>query len=323
LSDPLFVSVVLSFRNEEGNLRELLRRLRAAFDAAGVAHEMVFVNDSSDDGSLDILTREAASDPRIRVLTTSRRWGVYECLFEGLRRTRGDAVVYLDSDLQDPPELIPTMVARWQEGADIVMTVRRRRLGESAFKMWVTRLGYRIIQSVVYEIDFPVNAGDFRLMSRRVVDRLIELPEMTPYFRGLVNWIGFRQVTLEYDRDARTAGEPKFPVLRHFFRDLATLRGPVGTLVRGVTSFSLLPLLLFLPFGVLTMALSVLALIGGLIRVSAGHAGTAWWIVGALGALAGLQLIGFGVMGIYLARVFDEVRGRPRAIIDEARSLNI
>lgn len=317
------VSAVLSFRNEEANLPELLRRLRAAFEASKVEYELVFVNDCSNDRSLQILSEEAARDSRIRVITTSRPWGVYECLFEGLRHARGDAAIYLDSDLQDPPELIPEMVARWRDGADVVMTVRRQRAGESAFKMWLTRQAYRLIRNVVYEIELPVNAGDFKLMSRRVVDRLIELPEMTPYFRGLVSWIGFKQVSIEYDRLPRAAGEPKFPVFRHFFRDLATLRGPVGTLVRGVTSFSLLPLLLFLPFGIATMALSVISLLVGLWRMNAGHSATVWWIVGALGTLAGLQLIGFGVMGIYVARVFDEVRHRPRAIIDRERSLNL
>ena len=231
-------------------------------------------------------------------------------------------MIYLDSDLQDPPEVIPEMVKRWREGADVVMTVRRQRAGESKFKMWLTRIAYRLIRNVVYEIELPVNAGDFRLMSRRVVDHLVELPETTPYFRGLVTWIGFRQVSIEYDRLPRAAGEAKFPVFRHFFRDLATLRGPVGTLVRGVTSFSLLPLLLFLPFGVITMLLSLLALAGGLWKFLAGEPSTVWWIVGSLGALAGLQLIGFGVTGYYIARIFDEVRHRPRAIIDEERCIN-
>ncbi len=318
------VTVVLSFRNEEENIPEHIQRLRAALDAAAVDHELVFVNDCSTDRSLEMLRAESARDPRIRVLTTSRPWGVYECMFEGLDRARGDAAIYLDSDLQDPPELIPEMIAEWRKGADVVLTVRRSRAGEAALKIHLTRLAYRIIRGAVYEIDLPVNAGDFRLMSRRVFRRLVTLPERRPYFRGLVSWIGFKQASVYYDRAPRVAGEAKFPLFRHFFRDLATLRGPVGALVAAVTGFSLLPLLLLLPIGLLTLLCASGALVTGAVLHVSGHAlATAWLTVGFLSLLAGFQLLGLGVAGLYIARIYDEVRHRPRVVIDELRSFNI
>ncbi|HEY4635767.1 MAG TPA: glycosyltransferase family 2 protein, partial [Rhodospirillales bacterium] len=186
------VSVVLSFRNEAEVLPELIRRLDAVLSKDLDDYELVFVNDDSTDGSLEVLIAARADNRRIKIVNMSRRFGQPECLMAGIAHAKGDAVIYMDADLQDPPEVIPDMLAKWRDGAEVVYTVRTRREGENPLKMWLTRLAYRAI-NVSSEIDMPVNAGDFRLLSRVVRDRLLDLAEHDPYARGLVPWIGYRQ----------------------------------------------------------------------------------------------------------------------------------
>jgi dolichol-phosphate mannosyltransferase len=305
--EPL-VSVVLSFRNEESVIPELIARLQQALRGAGVAYELVFVNDASTDGSLALLERFHKEDPAVKVVTMSRRFGVAPCVMAGMQYARGDAVVYMDADLQDPPELIPELIAHWRDGADVVYTVRTSRRGEHGGKLWVTRAAYRAIQRMS-EIDLPEEAGDFKLLSRRVVDQLIALGEHDLYMRGLVTWLGFRQVAVPYERQARAAGQTHFPL----FGSL----GPITTFASGVTSFSHVPLVFFLLLGLLGGALSVLALAG---------LGIAWLFGGAPSAAAGLAAFGtllwstlaagIGVIGLYLARIHREVLGRPRYVVE-------
>jgi len=308
--------VVLSFRNEQEVLPELIARLREVMGSLSLDYELVFVNDASTDGSLPLLMEEAAHDPHIRIVNMSRRFGVSECVLAGMRYARGDAVIYMDADLQDPPEVIPDLIRRWREGAEVVHTVRTARRGESELKLALTRAAYRLIGRVS-DIPLAVEAGDFKLLSRRVVDELLRLPEHGPYLRGLAAWVGFQQATVTYERQERRAGTSHFPVFRNLLRDLCTLHGPAGTLLRGITSFSILPLMAFL-------------LAGGLLSL-AGAAGLVVWvlvwlfaesgpsgvslIVLALVLLSGLQLLGVGTVGLYLGRVYSEVRGRPRYIV--------
>ena len=237
---PPVVSVVLSFRNEAEVLPELLRRLTNVLASLRADYEVIFVNDASVDGSLALLTNAARTDGRLKVMTMSRPFGPAECALAGLAFSRGEAVVLMDADLQDPPELIPTLVARWREGADVVYTVRTVRHGESVLKSWLTRLAYRFLR-VTANIDLPVEAGDFRLLSRRVVHELLKLPERSPYLRGLVAWVGFKQVPVPYERQPRFAGHTHFPVLRSV--------NPWRTLFSGLTSFSTAPLAALLPLG--------------------------------------------------------------------------
>jgi dolichol-phosphate mannosyltransferase len=301
------LSVVLSFRNEREVLPELVRRLRATLDPLPGGYELVFVDDASTDASLAYLRELAATDPRVRVLSTSRRFGVAECLRAGLEHARGEATVYLDTDLQDPPELIPRLVEQWEQGADVVYTVRSARRGEAAWKRWLTRQAYRVIRAAA-DIDLPVEAGDYRLLSRRVVRELLALRESRPYVRGLVSWVGFRQVAVPYTRAPRAAGQGHFPVL--------TSRGPLMTFFTGVTSFSLLPLvgvflggIALLALGAATLGLAAIAHLRG--RAVPG----ALWLGLLFVALAGAQLAGVGIVGLYVARIYDDVRGRPQAII--------
>jgi dolichol-phosphate mannosyltransferase len=304
------LSVVLSFRNEADVIPELISRLAKSLEGAGIDYELIFVNDASTDGSLALLEALRARDPRVKILNMSRRFGVAPCVMAGMQFARGDAVVYMDTDLQDPPELIPTLVARWREGADVVYTVRTSRQGESVWKMRVTRAAYRAIQ-LASDIELPIEAGDFKLLSRRVVDQLIALGEQDLYVRGLVTWMGFRQVAVPYERQPRGAGEAHFPLLRSW--------GPISSFVAGVTSFSHAPLIAFLLLGLAGGALSMLALALLLLAgvVGAAASSIAWLV--AFGVLLWSTLaLGIGVIGLYLARIHREVLGRPRYIVESA-----
>ena len=199
------ISIILSFRNEEEVLPEMIERLDAVFSKLPDDYELIFVDDDSTDGSHDLLAERAAKDSRIKVITMTRRFGVAECMLAGIAHSSGDAVVSMDTDLQDPPEVIPELIAKWRDGSDVGYTVRTRREGEGPLKMWVTRLAYRAINASS-EIDMPVNAGDFRLLSRRACDQLMELREMDPYPRGLIPWLGYRQEPVYYQRAARAGG---------------------------------------------------------------------------------------------------------------------
>lgn len=301
------LSVVLSFRNEQEVLPELVRRLRATLEAIPGGYELVFVDDASTDDSLAYLRELAAADPHVRVLSTSRRFGVAECLRAGLEHARGEAAVYLDTDLQDPPELIPRLVEQWEKGADVVYTVRSARLGEAAWKRWLTRQAYRVIRAAA-DIDLPVEAGDYRLLSRRVVHELLALREARPYLRGLVSWVGFRQVGVPYTRAPRAVGEGHFPVL--------TSRGPLMTFFTGLTSFSLLPLVVVFLGGIALLGLGGAALgLAGTAHVLGRTLPGTLWLGLLLVALTGAQLAGVGIVGLYVARIYDDVRGRPHAII--------
>jgi dolichol-phosphate mannosyltransferase len=214
----------------------------------------------------------------------------------------------MDADLQDPPELLPRLIEEWRRGADVVYTVRLNRLGESTVKMLITKLAYRFI-SAISDIELPVDAGDFKLLSRQVADQVVKLEEKKPYLRGLVTWLGYRQVPVHYERQARFAGTTHFPLLGS--------RGPVRMFVAGITSFSNLPLvgslLAGLAIGALSLvALAIMALLALLVSAPA-----TWLIVMAgVGLLAGLQLVGIGTVGLYLGRVLDEVRRRPNYVVE-------
>jgi hypothetical protein len=306
------ISVVLSFRNEAGNIGTLVDRLDAMFAREDVQYELVFVNDASTDDSLRILLERRAANPRIKILTMSRRFGVAECVLAGLSASSGDAVVYMDADLQDPPEVIPALLAHWRSGADIVHTVRTRRKGENALKMLATRLAYRIIH-LGSTLQLPVDAGDFKLLTRGAVDHLLRLRESDPYLRGLVVWIGFNQAFVEYERDPRHTGRTHFP----FFS-----RNPWKTFVLGVTSFSFLPIYACAALAATAGVLAFGLLVGGVVLAirSGAVAGTPTWLM--LGAIAAfvwaLTLAAIGGVGVYVIRIYKDVRGRPPSIVQSA-----
>jgi dolichol-phosphate mannosyltransferase len=307
------VSVLFSFRNEEDNILPLVSRTQAALSTADVQHELVFVNDCSTDRSLSLLQNLAATDQRIKILTTSNRFGHAACLLAGLDACSGDAIIYLDADLQDPPELLPKMIAEFENGADVVNMTRIARHGENPVKMWITRLAYRVIR-LFSEVDIPLNTGDFKLISRRVADQLRSLQEHDPFLRGLVRWIGFRQVTIYYDRDPRGGGKTHFPIFG---------RGPIRAFLSGITSFSEMPLYLALIFGSLVSAGSFIYLIGIILtRKLLGLHLPGWpaLMVTQL-LLGGVILQTIGILGIYIGRIHREVKRRPRYILDSVVNL--
>ena len=301
------LSVVAPLFNEESNVAELLRRLRAAADGApGIAgYEIVLVDDGSTDATVELLRAHAAADPRLVIVRLSRNFGHQLAATAGLDVARGDAVVLIDADLQDPPELIPAMVARWQEGFDVVYAVRRTRKGESWFKRWTARLFYRTTQRLT-KVAIPVDTGDFRLMSRRVVDALKMIRERHRFIRGLVSWVGYPQTAIEYDRDARFSGTSKYPVSR-------MLRFAID----GITSFSDVPLRFASYFGFLV---SGVAFIVGVFEIALriftgyqlpGYTSTIFAIL----FLGGVQLIGIGILGEYIGRIYEEIKGRPLYLV--------
>jgi len=309
---------VLSFRNEEKVIPELIRRLSRVLGEVSINYELIFVNDASTDSSLQILEQESGTDPHIRIITMSRVFGVAECIVAGLAHASGDAVIYMDSDLQDPPEIIPELVEKWRAGADVVYTVRTARDGEHPLRQICTKLAYRVIRGFTSEVNLTVEAGDFKLLSRRVVSELLKLEEKDPYLRGLVPWLGFKQVPVYYKRHPRAAGETHFPVFRNFFKDLLTFKGGAGTFAIAITSFSMLPVVLLLVFGVLVSSLSLLALVltivlkcfGVVLPPSSG-------LMIAIFFMSGIQLLGLGIIGLYIARIYREARNRPRYIIED------
>ena len=287
------VSVVLSFRNEAETIPALVSRLDRMFDKAEIEYELLFVNDASTDASLTLLLSERERNPRIKILNMSRRFGVSEGVLAGMAASRGDAIIYMDADLQDPPEVIPALLDRWRQGADVVHTVRTQRRGESALKMLATRLAYRVIQSGS-AIELPMNAGDFKLLSRATVDQLLHVRESDPYLRGLVAWLGFNQVFVPYERDARHAGRTHFP----FFS-----KNPWKTFIIGMTSFSFLPIYACFALAAAGLVASALLLL---------FAGP---LFAALTFFWATTLAAIGGVGIFLVRIYKDVRGRPQYIV--------
>jgi dolichol-phosphate mannosyltransferase len=313
--DAPSLSVVLSFANEEAVLPEAIRRLRAVLgrecERATISrYELVFVNDASTDRSLAVLQDAAGGHDDIRVLNMSRNFGVTPCVLAGMDYATGDLVVYMDVDLQDPPETIPEMLRAWRAagGADVVHTVRRSRSGESWIKLAVTRLGYRILK-YVSSVPIRLEAGDFKLLSRRAVDELRRLREKRPFMRGLVAWIGLKQTEIYYDRQARAAGDTKFPVfgakvIRNFF-DSALI------------SFSDIPLQLATLMGLLISLASFVFLIDVVVEKFLGRNIAGWTaIMATMLFVGGAQMLLLGIQGRYIAAIFLESKGRPNYIVE-------
>jgi len=307
-----FISVVLSFFNEEENIPELVRRLRAALDPKHIGrYEFVFVNDVSSDRSLELLKELAVGHSDIKVLNMSRNFGVSICVMAGLRYAKGDVVVYMDADLQDPPELIPTLIEQWQADpeVEVVYTTRRSRAGEGPLKMVITRLGYRILHATS-DIKLVPDSGDFKLLSRRVVNELLKMDEAKPFVRGMVTWVGFKQVQVLYDREARHAGETHYPILG--WRVISNF------LDSALISFSDVPLKIALLLGFIVSGGAFLWLIGVFVMKVLGYTLGGWAaIMATMLVLGGVQLLTIGVLGLYINAIFRETRQRPNYIVKD------
>jgi polyisoprenyl-phosphate glycosyltransferase len=302
---PVFSVVVPAF-NEADGIAAFHRRLAAVMQALG-AWEAVYVNDGSTDATLAALHALQRDDPHVAIVNLSRNFGKEIATTAGLDHAQGDAVVVIDADLQDPPELIPELVHRWREGYEVVYAQRRTRAGETLPKRIVSAAGYRLIRRIA-DVDIPPNTGDFRLMSRRVVDNVVSLKEGHGFLRGLVGLVGFRQTSVLYDRDARSGGTSKYN------RFLGSLL--IG--LNGIVGFSRYPLQLISLTGMalsglaFTLALAYLGLKLGGVEFPVGNP----TIVIAISFFSGIQLLSLGVIGEYVGRIYDESRDRPKYIVE-------
>lgn len=307
------ISVVAPVYNEEVVLDALYERVKAVLDGAGEEWELVLVNDGSRDNSAEVIARLHERDPRVKGISFSRNFGFQIAATAGLDFARGEAVILTDADLQDPPEVYPAMLAQWRAGYDVVYGVRASREGETWFKLATAKLFYRIIHRIT-SINIPIDTGDFRLMDRRVISALRGMNERNRFLRGMIPWIGFRQIGVEYHREARYAGEAKF----------TSLKKMLPFALDAITSFSYFPLQLATIMGFITAALSVIAILAViLIRLLAPHEpllGQATTLVVVL-FLGSVQLISLGIIGEYLGRIYDEVKGRPLYLIQESWGL--
>jgi glycosyltransferase involved in cell wall biosynthesis len=300
-------SIVAPIFNELDNLPELHRRVQQVMSATSGTWELVLVDDGSTDGSTERILQLAKQDKHIRPVIFARNFGHQVAITAGWDYARGDAVVIIDADLQDPPEAIPDLIAKWREGYEVVYAVRAEREGETWFKKTTAALFYRIVHRIT-DVKIPVDTGDFRLMDRKVVDVLKTMGERHRFPRGMSAWVGFRQIGVPYKRAARHAGVTKYP-----FKNMLKLA------LNAITGFSYFPLQLATYFGFAAAGLAIIAIPVVIIMRLVGHGaflGQATTLIAVL-FLGGVQLISLGMVGEYLGRIYDEVKGRPLYIVRE------
>ncbi|OQY88999.1 MAG: glycosyltransferase [Anaerolineae bacterium UTCFX1] len=300
-------SVVAPIFNEEENLPELYRRVKETLTQLRKPWELILVDDGSSDNSSALMRALAKKDKRVRPIIFARNFGHQVAVTAGLDYSRGDAVIVIDSDLQDPPELILDMAKKWQEGYEVVFAVRAEREGESWFKLWTASAFYRLIYRIT-DVKIPLDAGDFRLMDRKVVNVMNSMRERHRFLRGMSAWVGFKQIGVEYKRSARIAGETKYP-----FRKMLRLA------LNAVTGFSYFPLQVATFFGFFSAGIAILAMpVVIYLRASGSQTffGQASTLLAVL-FLGGVQLISLGILGEYIGRLYDEAKGRPLYIVRE------
>lgn len=301
------LSVVVPCYNEEQVIEECYSRLTDVMRRLGEPYEIVFVNDGSHDRTPWIMRDLHERDEHVTAVLLSRNFGHQHAVTAGLTAARGDAVVIIDADLQDPPEVIPDMVDRWREGYDIIYGVRESREGETGFKLWTAKLFYRVI-SRLSDVKIPADAGDFRLLSRKALNALLALPERHRLLRAMCSWVGYRQYPLKYHRDPRFAGRTKYP-----FRKMIALA------VDGILSFSIVPLRMVTLFGFVAAGFSFVGIVYSLAVRLFTHSWVRGWATLSFGILfiGGIQMISLGVLGEYVGRIYTEIKQRPLYLIDE------
>ncbi|WP_370866558.1 glycosyltransferase family 2 protein [Saccharibacillus sp. JS10] len=305
------ISVIIPMYNEEAVIAETYRRLSDVMRRTGESYELLFINDGGVDRSPDIIRELALRDESVKLIDFSRNFGHQIAVTAGMDYASGDAVVIIDADLQDPPELILDMLDKWREGYEVVYAKRSKRKGESLFKKWSASLFYRILHAST-EVPIPVDTGDFRLIDRKVCDEMNRLGERNPFVRGLVSWTGFRQTAIEYERDERLAGETKYP-----------LKKMIKLSLDGLTSFSHKPLKMAGYAGAIMSAggfIYMLYVIAVALFTDSTMRGWASTICLML-IFNGFTLIMLGVIGEYIGRIYDEVKGRPLYIVRETQNM--
>ncbi len=307
------ISVIFSFRNEEDNIQELVKRVSTSLNSLkNYKYELIFVNDDSTDNSEKLLLELQKIHP-IVILNMSRKFGRTQGMLAGLNYATGDCAVCIDSDLQDPPELILKMISEYEKGFDVVHTVRKKRLGEPWHKLFLTKVAYKIINSLS-NLNLPAESGDFKLISKRVLKKILEQNDHRPYLRGLLIWVGFKQTFIEYVREERKSGSSKFPVLSE---------GPITEFISGVTGHSLRPLYLGIILGFLSFCFSLILILYALYLKFSNLSvpGTAGIII-TISFFSGIILSFLGILGIYLSKIFEQTQGRDRYIIKEVKKRN-
>ncbi len=304
------ISVVVPVYNEEEVLEEFYRRTGEVMDQMGEEWELIFVDDGSSDRSSKVIQDLNEQNSRVKGISFSRNFGFQEAVTAGLTYALGEVVILSDADLQDPPEVIPSMIDKWREGNDVVYGVRSHREGETWFKKFTALVFYRLIRRIT-SVKIPLDTGDFRLMDRKVVNAILTMPERNRILRGMVPWVGYNQVGLPYEREARFAGESKFNSVKQML--------PFA--VDAITSFSYFPLQLATIFGFVIAGITLVGIIVVVILRVTGPtqelSGQATTLVAVL-FLGGVQLISLGIIGEYLGRIYDEVKGRPLYLVEKS-----
>ncbi len=304
---PTF-TIIAPIYNEIENLPNLYRRVKEVMDSAGDPWELVLVDDGSRDGSTEAIRKLADSDERVRPVIFARNFGHQIAVTAGLDYSRGDAVVIIDADLQDPPEVILELIAKWREGYEVVYAVRAEREGESWFKLFTASLFYRLIYRIT-DVKIPLDTGDFRLLDHKVVAVMNTMREHHRFLRGMSSWVGFKQIGVDYKRAARVAGETKYPFKKMF--KLA---------INAITGFSYVPLQIATYIGFIAAGLSLVTIPIVIIARATGSqafTGQASTLLAVL-FLGGVQLISLGILGEYIGRIYDEVKGRPLYVVADA-----
>jgi len=306
---PLILSVVIPVMNEEENMPELVRRLTLAAAEVTEDYELIFVDDGSSDGTLEMLCNYSDQEERIKYLSFSRNFGHQVAVMAGLDHCRGEAVVIIDGDLQDPPELIPELYAKYKEGYKVVYGRRSERKGETPFKKGTARMFYRLLNRIT-DIEIPLDTGDFRLIDKAVVEGLKRMPEPNKFLRGQIAWIGYKQTSVYYSRDSRKAGKTNY-----------TLRKMLRLALDGITGFSNAPLRFVANAGIAVSAIAFLIILYSLYAHLILQQTISGWtsLMISIMFIGGIQLIAIGIIGTYISRINAAVRNRPLYIIDTAK----
>ncbi|PIE94184.1 glycosyltransferase [Bacillus fungorum] len=301
------ISVVVPMYFEEEVAQECYNRLKSVMLQNDINYEFVFVNDGSTDRTMEILSEIAANDYRTKIVNFARNFGHQVAVTAGIAAAKGDAIVIIDADLQDPPEVIPELIAKWEEGYEVVYAKRKQRKGETWFKLLTAKYFYKFL-NYMSDIDIPKDTGDFRIIDRKVADVFNQMTERNRFIRGMMSWVGFRQTYVEYERDERFAGETKYP-----------LKKMIKFASDGIIAFSTKPLRIVMTLGLLSVLISIIVLLYTItVKIIGTDTQTGWAsIMVAITFFSGIQLLGLGIVGQYIARIYDESKNRPIYIVKE------
>ncbi|HDR4724901.1 TPA: glycosyltransferase family 2 protein [Bacillus thuringiensis] len=301
------ISVVVPMYFEEEVAQECYNRLKSVMLQNDINYEFVFVNDGSTDRTMEILSEIAANDYRTKIVDFARNFGHQIAVTAGIAAAKGDAIVIIDADLQDPPEVIPELIAKWEEGYEVVYAKRKQRKGETWFKLLTAKYFYKFL-NYMSDIDIPKDTGDFRIIDRKVADVFNQMTERNRFIRGMMSWVGFRQTYVEYERDERFAGETKYP-----------LKKMIKFASDGIIAFSTKPLRIVMTLGLLSVLISIIVLLYTItVKIIGTGTQTGWAsIMVAITFFSGIQLLGLGIVGQYIARIYDESKNRPIYIVKE------